>query len=437
MILLTLMLGLTELLALAGPLQVVGHVLYRVAYFLTFPVQLLIIGFKLGAPPEGPLLRAIAAGVGSPLLYAGVWRLFARVTRRNAKRDVSQASGLDHAREERLSRASGLDHAREERLSRAKTLTCATSIERVANIEKDSEIADRSRRGFFGVAACSVGVAAVGATGYGALAEPFRIVTRRYTIPIADLPAELSGLRLVQLSDTHYGPFVPLSHIERAIEQANALVPDFVLLTGDYVHSTKASIADGVGIFAKLRPRVGTVAVLGNHDHWEDAAAIRRIFARLKIPTIDNQRVFCSRSKTFQRSLDSSSGLCVAGVGDYWNDRVDLAHALEHVPPEMPRLVLSHNPDVASSRLVDSQRVDLMFSGHTHGGQVVLPGIGPLVSGSRYGNRYAGGLCQGPRFPVVVSRGIGVSIVPVRIGAPPEIVQVTLVRAARSKTTPG
>jgi predicted MPP superfamily phosphohydrolase len=102
------------------------------------------------------------------------------------------------------------------------------------------------------------------------------------------------------------------------------------------------------------------------------------------------------------------------------------------VRPETPRLVIAHEPDTAEIgplRDADAPRIDLMLSGHTHGGQVRLPLVGAPIVPSRYGQKYAGGLVEGPRFPVLVSRGIGMSILPIRFAVAPEIVEVTLTRA--------
>src|SRR6185436_5967083 len=112
--------------------------------------------------------------------------------------------------------------------------------------------------------------------------------------------------------------------------------------------------------------------------------------------------------------------LCIGGLGDLLTDFVSMNLALEGVDPAIPRVVLAHNPDTAESRQcvgipgLPPHRVDLMLSGHTHGGQVKLPLIGSPAIPSRFGQKYAGGLVQGPSFPVIVSRGIGMSLFPVR-----------------------
>lgn len=257
---------------------------------------------------------------------------------------------------------------------------------------------------------------------------PQRLAVRDYVVPIRDLPADLDGLGIVQISDTHYGPFMPLDYLKRMVQIANALRPDLVLLTGDYAQSTPRSVEPGIGIFADLRAPLGAVAVLGNHDHWEGAPACRDMFRRLGVPMVENSRVFLTAAGLRPCPPKGADALCIAGVGDLWCGDVDPVGALDGVPGAMPRLLLSHNPDVAEM-LPGRLRVDLMLSGHTHGGQIRLPVLGTPQVPSRYGQRYAGGLCQGPQCPVLVSRGVGMGGIPVRFQVPPEISRITLRRA--------
>jgi uncharacterized protein len=177
---------------------------------------------------------------------------------------------------------------------------------------------------------------------------------------------------------------------------------------------------------ARLCPKIATVAVLGNHDWWEDAALTRQQLGNVGIALIDNaHRVVTPDRKLVGRARE---GLGICGVGDLWEDKPDYHRALGTLPEPMPRLLLSHNPDVAEEpEFVGSRlRVDLMLSGHTHGGQIRLPMLGTPIVPSRYGQKYAQGWVEGPVCPVFVSRGIGVSMLPVRIGVTPEIAVLEL-----------
>src|SRR5262249_59370045 len=128
--------------------------------------------------------------------------------------------------------------------------------------------------------------------------------------------------------------------------------------------------------------------VLGSRDWWEDAERMRRALADAGIPLIDNDR----RVLTPERRLVTAAetGLAISAVGDLWEDRQDYRRALDGLPASMPRLLLSHNPDVAEEAafIASGLRVDLMLSGHTHGGQIRLPGVGAPISSSRFGQKY-------------------------------------------------
>jgi len=268
---------------------------------------------------------------------------------------------------------------------------------------------------------------------HAAIIAPWQLRIERHRVPIRDLPAAFDGIRLVQISDTHLGRFVPATFIAEVVEQAIALRPDVVLMTGDYVFGGTEHIdpaAAGLRPLAERLSGIPLLAVLGNHDWYADAPRMRRALESIGVRMLDNARVYLdAASRRVSDRFEGAPALCFAGVGDFWTDRVDLAAALEGVPEDVPRVLLSHNPDVAETLVpISGRRVDLMLSGHTHGGQVNLPLIGARFAPSRYGAKYAGGLVQGPACPVVISRGIGMSIAPVRFRVPPEIVEITLVR---------
>lgn len=285
---------------------------------------------------------------------------------------------------------------------------------------------DPSRRRLLaaGLAAPAAGLAV-----YASAVEPGSLEVRRYEVKLSGLPPALEGLKIGHLSDTHHGPLVSLGFIRSAIERLNSEGPDIVFLTGDFVHQTQLAIPDGIGVLTECRARFGSLSVLGNHDHWESEQLCRQEFGRRGLRLIDSDRVFLSADGLSDDPVKDSVAIC--GVGDLWEGKLEPEAALRGVPEDCPRLLLSHNPDVAE--LIPLRhpglRFDLQFSGHTHGGQVLLPGVGPLATGSAYGKRYLGGLLAGPAWPVVVSRGVGMTVFPVRFRVPPEIGLVTL-RAA-------
>ncbi len=373
---------LSELLLWPRPLANAGQLLYRAVFWFTLPGRLVIgRSFPAGSKglPMGPLI--VSAFATPPLLFAvlaGVQRAFAYLRRQRTRK-----------------RASGL-----------------------------------ARRDFLGQGAAGLLIVSGGALGgYTTFVEPGRLRVVHYDVPITRLPPELDGFRIVHLSDTHHGPYITLPYLEGAVARANALEADLAVLTGDYVHRTPRSIPDGIGIFRKLETRLGTVAVTGNHEFWEGIDTCRAAFAETPVHLIDNARVFLTRDGITQSP--EARALCMGGVGDLWEDEVRFDKATADAPESMPRLVLAHNPDTAE-HVPPRLRVDLMLCGHTHGGQVCFPRIGTPSVPSRYGSKYAGGLCQGPQCRVLVSRGVGMAILPVRFRVRPEIGLITLRRTQQA-----
>lgn len=276
--------------------------------------------------------------------------------------------------------------------------------------------------------------AAAPASAVSTMVLPWQTRLARYRVPIQGLPLAFDGLRIVQISDTHLGPRIPRTHISRAIELAVDLKPDLVALTGDYIHMGTWYISPAVELFSRLIDskaiRCGVVAVLGNHDHYGDPDRITAELTRIGVRVLDNSRTFITAGDN--RLLDeppASDALCIAGVGDLLEGTVDIDAALRNVPESIPRILLAHHPDsieMLAGRDQAIPRIDLQLSGHTHGGQVAIPGYGPPIVPSQYGRRFAHGLVRSSACPMIVSAGIGMSIMPIRIGVPPEIAEITL-----------
>ena len=282
--------------------------------------------------------------------------------------------------------------------------------------------ASPARRALLGRGVGVITGAAGAVGGYALLAEPRKIELTRRVIRLPGLPPQLAGLTAVQLTDLHHGDWVPASFLRRAVEMANDVKPDLFFLTGDYATKPgRRLLRPVVEILSGLRPEIGTFAILGNHDHKCDSALLRRLMGDLGFHLIDNSRRFMGLDRSI--SDEPLDGLCIAGIGDWYCAHQDYPAALGNLPADMPRILLSHNPDVAEDdRLVNSGlRVDLIISGHTHGGQIRLPLLGTPVVPSGYGQKYASGLVTGPVCPVFISRGLGLAVLPLRWGVPPEI----------------
>ena len=235
------------------------------------------------------------------------------------------------------------------------------------------------------------------------------------TIAVPNLAGVFRGTRVALLTDIHHGPFVPLAYIRHVVEMTNALKPDLILLGGDYVSRSSQYIAPGVDTLTGLQASLGRYAVLGNHDHWESAPATRKALARAGIMLTDNTGFWIERD---------GARLRICGVGDLWCDRQYPAAAVGDATDRDAVIMLSHNPDFAEH--LQDPRVGLVLSGHTHGGQVIVPGFGAPIVPSRYGQKYLHGLVQAPRCQVYVSRGVGTVSPPVRLFCRPEIALLTL-----------
>ena len=257
---------------------------------------------------------------------------------------------------------------------------------------------------------------APGTAGYSFL-EARRLGVQPVTIPIPLLPDPFNQVRIVQLTDIHHGPYLDVERVEHAVELTNGLEPDVIVLTGDYVHRSAEFIKPCFGALARLRAPLGVFGVLGNHDHWEGAEATRAAMRRAGIQELTNRGTWVERY---------GSRLYFAGVDDLWEGKQDLAAALAEVPQDGCAVLLSHNPDYFPEAVKD-WRVRLMLAGHTHGGQVVLPFVGPLIVPSRYGRKYASGLVTEHNQSVYVSRGVGTITPPVRLNCPAEVSLITLV----------
>lgn len=262
---------------------------------------------------------------------------------------------------------------------------------------------------------------ATGVTGlvasYPFFIERYLVMTNHYKIPVPRLPLEFSGFRIAHLTDLHYGPLDPLCFIRHVINKTNSLKPDVTVCTGDYVLEFKnTSQIDTIWPeLARLEARHGVYSVLGNHDHWANK---KRSIFWLKKTKQD------LRHKTV-RIERAGKSLWFAGAGDLLDDHRSFDNLLKNIPDDHCRIVLAHNPDSADT--LYSRRIDLMLSGHTHGGQVDIPFVGTPILPVRNKN-FTRGLTRSLRGGnVFISRGIGWAKFPVRLNCPPEIAVLELV----------
>jgi len=275
-----------------------------------------------------------------------------------------------------------------------------------------------NRRGFISLAV-PTSLAAVFLGGYTVFGERYSVQFNRYRIMVPHLPDAFNGVRIVHLTDIHYGYLMSISFVKKLLKKVQLLDKDMIFCTGDYIHERDSS--DQIDIIwpelCKLKAPLGVYNVLGNHDHW---GSTQRSMYWLNRSGQNVQRSEKCLEKNGQR-------LWIAGAGDFLEDHFDLDKVLEKIPETDCRIVLAHNPDTADSFF--KSRIDLMVSGHTHGGQVSIPFAGPPVL-PVMNKTYSSGLKISPKnHKVFISRGIGWAICPVRFNCAPEIVILELVTA--------
>lgn len=226
------------------------------------------------------------------------------------------------------------------------------------------------------------------------------------------LPAPLV---LAFASDFHAGPTTHPAMYGRLIDELARVRPDVLLLGGDYVSSNAAHVEVLARVFSQCSPPLGKYAVLGNHDLWTDHHHITRQLCRAGVEVLVNRHV------ALPAPFDQVS---ICGIDDPWSGRADGTSAFRGAG--RVRIFLSHSPD--GLQLIRGERFDLGLAGHTHGGQIALPDGRPIVTvGGPLSRRYTRGRFEiAGNGPLIVSRGVGCSNLPIRINADPELIVCTL-----------
>ena len=287
---------------------------------------------------------------------------------------------------------------------------------------RDGETGDLTRRLRRGTGhAVAMARYALAPQAHGFRNEFAQPMVARLTLRWPDLPADLHGLRIAQISDMHAAPWMPVSLLRRGAALALAEKPDLIALTGDFItlHSYPERFAGrAADALARLRAPLGVYASLGNHDYWGSAPAVTRALARVGIPTLVN-------AATTLRI--GAADLVVAGLDSAREGQPDLRAALDGTPRQAFRVLLAHEPDVADRAA--GFGVHLQLSGHSHGGQIEIPGVKPFWL-PRLGKKYPRGLYRVLNMWLYTNRGLGGSFPPVRHNCPPEVTLITLERDA-------
>ena len=277
----------------------------------------------------------------------------------------------------------------------------------------------------------SVGLIGLSASATGAYAgaiEPSDLLITRYALTPPNWPAG-QKLTIAVIADLHAGgPHMTLPHIAHIVDTTNALHCDVVVLLGDFKAFYKFNFMPvddplWAAELGRLRAPLGVWAILGNHDWWHDLHGVRSALANARIPVLENDAVLLG---------PPGQKFWLAGIGDqlaHWISRGrfrgvdDLPGTLARVHTDDPVVLLVHEPDIFTQV---PQRVALTLAGHTHGGQIRVPFIWPQFVPSRYGARFAYGHVVEDNRHMIVSGGLGTSVIPARLGVPPEILHVTL-----------
>jgi predicted MPP superfamily phosphohydrolase len=257
--------------------------------------------------------------------------------------------------------------------------------------------------------------------GYVAHLEPDWVEVTQVVLKLPRLPKAFSGFRLAQVSDIHLGGWMNLEHLNQVFELVEAQKPDLVALTGDFVLDPEREPELNLDLEAYavslkwLTERFPTLAVLGNHDYWLDVQAVLGLLKQGGVRTLVN---------AVQAVQVGSDLLWFGGVDDVSEHEDDLDQVLAQLPAEGCAILLAHEPDFADKSAA-TKRFDLQISGHSHGGQVNLPFLGPPVL-PHLARKYPAGLYRVGEMYQYTNRGVGMTPPYVRLNCRPEITVFTL-----------
>jgi len=272
-----------------------------------------------------------------------------------------------------------------------------------------------------------LGTYVLGRGAYCAFWEAYHLHVTRWDVPLPRLPGDLDGVRIALLSDIHISRRLPDDYLERTMRRLSELGAEAIMFTGDLAGGPLDPLPEYLDLLAEAQAPRGKYAILGNHDFFENRSGpVTEFLREAGWQVLRNQNA----------PLPGTKGrIRIAGVDDPVTEHEDLDQALAEVPEEAVCVLLSHTPDLIEPAAAAG--VDLMLAGHTHGGQIVLPFIGPPVVPSKYGAKYAWGLFDYQGTRMAVTRGVGMIAPRIRFRCRPEIVQLTLRRDDRRLSAGG
>ena len=260
------------------------------------------------------------------------------------------------------------------------------------------------------------GVGGSGSYAYGRMIERQRIVVERLEVRLRGLGTAFDGFRIAQISDLHLEPNVDRALLIKGVDMINALKPDLIVLTGDYVTSDASRAAELTAPLAALKAPAGVVFCLGNHDVWTSANRVSTIIHQHGLTPLRNAGFALTRQ---------NEPVWIAGLDSVWGGKPDVSRSLKGRPANAPCILLAHEPDYADTLAPQMSAGTLQLAGHTHGGQVCLPGGFPLRL-PMWGRKYAKGLFRVGPMQLYVNRGLGTIGPKARFACAPEITEITL-----------
>lgn len=263
----------------------------------------------------------------------------------------------------------------------------------------------------------------VATIGFGyAYVEARNIKMRELTYSDSDLPASFDGKKIIFISDIHTDKYFTGNDVAKLVKRINERNPDIIILGGDNTLKDPTYSQAFFREISRLKSTYGVFSVLGNHDYWEDPELIQQGLIDCGFNVCDNQSYWIR---------EGNDSIKIGGVGEFWESTQIIDNTIEDVKPNDFCILLSHNPDYME--FMDTDRVNLMLSGHTHAGQVTLFGLwAPIMPATFHpeymqtGQKYRYGWIKKDRVNLYVTSGIGMGGFPFRFFASPEIVEITL-----------
>lgn len=260
------------------------------------------------------------------------------------------------------------------------------------------------------------------ATAKGVFQTIYDVEIRRLELVLPGLSTVFDGFRVVQISDIHTGSFFGTSYLTEVVDSINALQPDLLAITGDFVNFEPNEIVPFIPVLSKLKAKHGVFGSLGNHDHYmsEDKhAMLQQMISNCNIELLINEA----------REISiASSKLIIAGTDNtgFAQHFADIDKTFKGIDTSNPVILMAHDPTFWSMKVRDIPCIDLMLSGHTHGGQIGIEFLGTAYSPAQYVYEHWSGLYQSGASHLYVNRGLGTVGPPIRIGIRPEITVITL-----------